>query len=221
MQAALDDYSKYFDTLGFSVHSKKVRVRVEVDARTREGVRMLSSFDPSTESIVIDSSVVSDLDLPRREYSHFVLLKQRANTDEIYVPDVYLLESDLADYFVCSFAVGHRLRPVATVVLKLATPRTLDNNRTFIDLCPLILRSKKVEKFGVVSLWAIRKALNPATADKVAALAWVKMAAVQQEGEAGTNFIKSLLSAARDSGSPDAVSKVVKILQQRKFHVPS
>jgi hypothetical protein len=106
LQAALDDYSKYFDTLGFSVPSKKVPVRVEVDLSTRKG--WLSYFDPSTETIVI---------APRREYTHFVLLKQRPSTDDFNKPDLYVSVREVVESDE-SFVIHWRHCPASSIQAK-------------------------------------------------------------------------------------------------------
>ena len=106
LESSLHNYTVYFNKLGSKVPSKKVPIRVEDSARVRPG--WASYYDSGSETIIIDSSIVSDVDAPRREYTHFILLHDRPDL-KMDNPGIYLIESDLADYFVCSFASGHNL----------------------------------------------------------------------------------------------------------------
>jgi hypothetical protein len=220
LESSLHDYTVYFDKLGFKVPSKKVPIRVADSAQMRPG--WASYYDPGSETIIIDSSIVSDVDAPRREYTHFILLQDRSDLN-VNNPHLYLIESDLADYFVCSFANRPQFAQNVASVLKLGTPyvRTLDNQNTFnrsMDATDAFMKGREI--WGG-AFWAIRSSLTAEVADKILVKAWQRLGPVEMGGDAASKFITALISAAIEGGSPEARSTITNILRQRKFPLPT
>jgi hypothetical protein len=127
IQNALDDYAKDFDKLGFNKPDKRVPIRVENGYMVRSGY--LSSYDQRNQEIVIDALIVSkaEVDAPRREDTHFILTINHPNLNFSKISNLYLLESDLADYFVGSYADRPELNRNIEFVR-----RTLMNKRDFV-----------------------------------------------------------------------------------------
>jgi hypothetical protein len=221
LQSSLREYEKYFDSLGFNVPPKKVDIRIEDDINHRPG--WYSYYDPSTESIVIDRRVISDVDCPRREYTHFVLMHQRPYESEMAsFWEIYLLESDLADYFIASFASRPELFKGVAGVLNLSKGyvRTLENRRMFSTSTDPEAAFREGREMWGGAFWAIRSALGHDDTDKILATAWRRMAEVKLGADTARNFIEAALSGAEDSGRPEARDTIIKVLRNRRFPIP-
>jgi hypothetical protein len=219
LQSSLHDYTAYFDTLGFNIPARRPTIRIEDDVSMRSG--WFSYYDPSSEAIVIDRRVISDVDCPRREYTHHTLLAQRPYPHEIAnIWEFYLLESDLADYFVASFSDRPQLyRGVAQILdLPSAYVRTLDNETRFTASTPPELAFNEGREVWGGAFWAIRSALGKQAADILLAIAWRRMAVVETGADTSSNFVAAMLSAAVETdGTSEAQSKIIDILRKRDF----
>jgi hypothetical protein len=97
LSAALDEYAAYLGGLGLPTEGQIP----EVDLTTApEG--MVSAYDPSTNTILIDPRLADDPQFTLHEYSHMVLA--RCGYVFEYGGALHLVENALAEYFVCAFA---------------------------------------------------------------------------------------------------------------------
>jgi hypothetical protein len=207
IEKSVSDYDRYLDHLGFSVVSKpKVRV---VPNANMDGY--VSQCDPDTDQIKIASSMINDLDSPRREYTNRALHQQDYTKDRDL--DLFLIKSDLADYFVASFADRPELSTGT------AAARNLDNQTTFDSAHPALdaWRGNRLVWGGL--FWAIRNAIGPQMADQILASAWLKMAKASTEGNAPAKFIAVVMTATREVASAESERVIVETLRQRKFPI--
>jgi hypothetical protein len=174
----------------------------------------LSYYDPETKAIVINRSVVGDTDFPRREYTHFILLKDRPNLD-LNEPHMYLLESDLADYFVASFANEPRIYHASGP----PNERNLDRKIAFDASMNASEAWKQGREVWGSAFWAIRESLKPHTdvADRILAMAWQRVGTVDKRQDTISQFLSAVKIAALDGGSLEIQSKVVQVLRERRF----
>ena len=221
LNSALREYSAYLDTLGLDSKSKIAKVRIERNVITDKNA--LSYYEPSTEEIVVDQSIASDIDLPRRDLTIHVLNLQRNNEITSLDSDEFLLESDLADYFVCSFSGRPQFGQDLAKTLNYPTPfyRSLESRRPFHDAKPAIAAFNENREVWGGAFWEIRAALGQNAADKILATAWKNMPPLGPKAHVAPVFIKTLLDAAEDSVSPEASKEVSKILRHRKFPLPN
>jgi hypothetical protein len=158
LQTSLDEYCRYAEEVGFAgMKDSKPTVRIEYDEKM---AGWLSQYVPNTGVIRIARSMEANIDSPRREYTHHILGIKRPDQNMNY-QDLYLLESDLADYFVGSFADRPELN-VGTPVF-----RTLINQETFEAVAqPNTAWRERREVWGG-AFWAIRSKLGREVTDKI------------------------------------------------------
>jgi hypothetical protein len=212
LDSGLRDYTRHFDRLGFGKPETEIPISIRDTANMRSG--WLSYYDPETKAIVVNRSVVGDTDFPRREYTHFILLKDRPKLD-LNEPRIYLLESDLADYFVASFANQSRIHHASGP----QNERNLDRKITFDASMNASEAWKQGREVWGSAFWAIRESLKPQTdvADRILALAWQKVGTVDKRQDTISQFLSALKNAALDAGSLEIQSRVVQVLRERKF----
>jgi hypothetical protein len=215
IQNALDDYAKDFDKLGFNKPDKRVPIRVENGYMVRSGY--LSSYDQRNQEIVIDALIVSkaEVDAPRREYTHFILTINHPNLNFSKISNLYLLESDLADYFVGSYADRPELNRNIEFVR-----RTLMNKRDFRDAQPPRQAFEEAREVWGAAFWAIRQSLRRASSDAILADAWRKLPDRFDDKDTASMFIDALLRSATTIGTSGAVASIKDILRERHFPVP-
>jgi len=213
LQASLNLYIAYFDQLEFSKPTTKVSVRVDTSKNMKDG--WLSYYDPGANEIVIDSSIAADIDNVRREYSHYVLIKNgHGNYDDAAL---WRIESSLADYFVCSFADRPEFGSKVAAVLKLSTPylKTLDNHLIYTPIAGSLQQGDNEALANGSTMWggafwAIRARLGQNVTDHLLATVW--RAAFATNGSADQAFAAALLKAAGDKATV-----VRAILEDRKI----
>jgi hypothetical protein len=212
LESGLRDYTRHFDRLGFGKPETEIPVSIRDTANMRSG--WLSYYDPETKAIVVNRSVAGDKDFPRREYTHFILLKDRPNLD-LNEPRIYLLESDLADYFVASFANQPRIYHVSGP----ANERNLDRKIMFDASMNATEAWKQGREVWGSTFWAIRESLepHPEVADRILAMAWQRVGTLDKRQDTISQFLNALKNAALDGGSLDTQAKVVQVLRERKF----
>jgi hypothetical protein len=104
----------------------------------RTGIARVKVLDITL--IQIASSMLEDVDSPRREYTNHALKRL---ADDLGDEHLFLIRSDLADYFVASFAYRPQLSARTPVA------RTLDNQTTFDAARPALDAWRSVGRFGV------------------------------------------------------------------------
>jgi hypothetical protein len=212
LDSGLRDYTQHFDRLGFEKPETEIPISIKDTANMRSG--WLSYYDEATNTITVNRSVAGDLDFPRREYTHVILLKDRQNLD-LNDPHLYLLESDLADYFVASFANQSRIFHVSG----LPNERNLDKKLIFDASMNATEAWKQGREVWGSAFWAIRESLkpHPEVADRILAMAWQRVGTVDKRQDAISQFLSALKNAALDGGSVETQAKVVQVLRERKF----
>jgi hypothetical protein len=211
LDSGLRDYTRHFDSLGFTKPETEIPISIKDTANMRSG--WLSYYDEQTKAITVNRSVSGDLDFPRREYTHFILLKDQQNLD-LNQPRIYLLESDLADYFVASFANQARIYHVSGP----PNERSLDKKITFDASMNATEAWKQGREVWGSAFWAIRESLkpHPEVADRILATAWRKFHAYKGQ-DAISQFLIALKDAALSDGSLETQARVVSVLSERKF----
>ena len=180
----LRDYTRHFDRLGFGKPETEIPISIRDTANMRSG--WLSYYDQEAKVVVVNRSVVGDTDFPRREYTHCILLKDRPNLD-LNEPRMYLLESDLADYFVASFANQPRIYHVSGP----PNERTLDREMSFDASMNAMEAWKQGREVWGSAFWAIRESLKPQTdvADRILAIAWQRVGTADKRQDTISQFL--------------------------------
>jgi hypothetical protein len=207
LQSSVNDYGRYMDHLGFTASSQP-KVRVVPD---EEMDGWLSNYNPNTGDIRIANTMIHDVDSPRREYTNHVL--QRVGDDPLD-EYLYLIRSDLADYFMASFAYRPELHAGTSVA------RTLDNQTIFDGAQPASGAWREGRGVWGGAFWAIRSALGPQAADQILAATWRRMPKVSADDGTPATFITALMDVCDDVASSDAKAQIAKVLRQRKFPIP-
>jgi len=218
--ANLDDYIRYLGKVGFDRPTPRPKVAVNRNQVAKQG--SYSSYDAQEERIDIDLSLASIPDVVRREYSHPRLQAQRPADESLHNPWLYILESDLADYFVCSFAdrPGFAQEAAAIPGWGAEIPRDLAGPSDFATLEPAAtVVYGRLEVWGR-AFWAVRDALGRDGADHLVAAAWKEMPKAENNSEVAQGFLAALLGSARRDFAPDVADRVEAIFVERGFPRP-
>jgi hypothetical protein len=145
-------------------------------------------------------------------------------THATYLPfgNLYLLESDIDDYFVASYAGRPQLYLELHRVLgsQAGPPTTLLNHEPFSRSTPSEIAFKENREVWGGMFWEIRTKLTRDTADKILADAWIQMPTQVKESDIAATFLKSLLTVA-DKSSHNAGETIRSVLHDRGFPHPS
>ncbi len=217
LERSLDAYAEYLAELGFARPPLDVSIRVEAPEKMMDG--WLSYYNSETHSIVVDSTVVADADLPRRDYTHPILWGYLQGWSQ----EIELLESDVADYFVCSFSNRPWFGAIVARVKGYEQPflRNLNSRAPFAKAQPAKQALLDVLEVWGGMLWEVRSALGKnadgkAKADSIVAQAWMRMPPLAENADPAASFIVCLLDAA----GAENVGVVRNALRERGFPVP-
>jgi hypothetical protein len=168
---------------------------------------------------VINQLIAGDVDVPRRAYTHHVLLAGRGKT---IGPNLQALEYGLAWYLPCSFAgrpiygeVAGRAMKADRPIADLSEPRNFKPFTSGNDLS----FSFEAGAAWASLFWEIRTRLGQQTADALVIQAWQKMSASfgkAADKSVARKFDQELLDAA-ENASKDARSVISTILTDRGF----
>jgi hypothetical protein len=168
---------------------------------------------------VINLLIAGDVDVPRRAYSHHVLLAGRGKT---IGPNLQALEYGLAWYLPCSFADRPIYGEVMGRAMKLDRPiGDLSQRLTFKPFISGNEYSFSFEGGGAWAslFWAIRSRLGQQVADALVIEAWQKTSASSgnaADGSLAKRFGQELLVAAANVPK-DARSVISTFLKDRGF----
>ncbi|HEY1928286.1 MAG TPA: hypothetical protein VGG92_12545 [Caulobacteraceae bacterium] len=219
IQNSLDEYTAYLERFGFQQPSTRVTIRA-VERVDADG-EWISAYNPANDEILLTPKASCDPDLVRREYTHHAMRMSRGDADDFNNAAFYLLESDVADYFVCSYAGRSTFAP--GYARANGQPRLLENDTAYSLLGdPRQAWLDNSEIWGG-ALWAIRKRLGPVAADFIVAKAWTEMPTIEaNDDEVASKFIAALATSAQAISSrtildAEGVSAAIEILSQRGF----
>jgi hypothetical protein len=218
LEKSLNDFIAYLDRLGLKREAEKVSIKV-----VKGDEALYPFYRPDEKVIVINQSLTGDLDVPRRAYSHHVLL---AGHGEPIKPNLQALEYGLAWYLPCSFADRPIYGEVMGRVMKLDRP--VGNISYRFDFKPFKSGNEYSFSFEGGQAWAslfweIRTRLSQQVADALVIQAWQKTSAWRKTSAPSDNaadssvpkrFDQELLAAA---DAKDARSVISTILKDRGF----
>lgn len=215
LQKSLDDYIVYLDGLGLPKPTNKVVIHVAARLPI-EGAA--SYYNPEKNSIEILDSIANDVDTPRREYTHYILLTGKSFGDGANRAG---LEGALTFYLPCSFAD----RPVHGEAAKAALPA--------IDLSQRVpFKALKSDDYGELNavktswaslLWQVRTRLGQQTVDQIVVQAWLHATPwsdAQSDTSVAAKFAGQLLVEAKGM-SANAADVFRSVMRDRQFPLSS
>jgi hypothetical protein len=122
LENSLNDFITYLDRLGLKRAAERVSIKVVKGDDT-----LYPYYQPDEKVIVINQLLTGDVDVPRRAYSHHVLM---AGREEIG-PNLHALEYGLAWYLPCSFAGRPNYGEFSARAMKLDRPNIGDISQHF------------------------------------------------------------------------------------------
>lgn len=213
LQKGLDDYIAYIDKLGFPEGERKVTLRISDESHMLAGWR--SYFDKASNEIVINESLAQDPDIYRREYSHYILLR---DWKEKTIVGAGVLESDLVDYFVCSFSNRPEFGLIAAKSIDGASRfiRTLKNNAAYRASPERGLGIQSDEVWGGL-FWNIRDAVGQENADNILAQTWRLLSPSTSSADVAAEFTRKLVATANQVLPVESANIVQNIMKERGF----
>jgi len=214
LEKSLNDFIAYLDRLGLKREAEKVSIKVVTG-----DAALYPYYHPDEKVIMINQLIVGDVDVPRRAYSHHVLLAGHGKT---IPPNLQALEYGLAWYLPCSFADRPIFGEFMGRAMKLGRPIG-DISQRF-DFKPLTSGNKHRYDFEGGEAWAslfweIRTRLGQQVADALVIQAWQKTSASSDNAADGSlpkRFDQALLVAA-ENVRKDARGVISAILKDRGF----
>jgi hypothetical protein len=213
LQAMLSNYTNYLNGVGF--HTDKIPIRIDE--------KVLNAWFDGKD-IFINPKFSGDVDVPRREYTQYVLSTNILSGGEYKNELRQHIESALADYFSCSFANRPLFGEIVAAVMNLPRPyiRDLNNSRSF-DEAPDVRGSVTLDRGEIWggAFWELRSVVGQDLADRLLAGAWQSMAWPNAEKETAQKFIDTLLLKAKAMATDQQIAAIVTIFRKRGFPVPS
>lgn len=215
LQKSLDDYIIYLDGLGLPKPPNQVRIQVTAHPDVKG---MASYYDSQKNSIVMLDSIANDIDTPRREYTHYILLSGKtigagANRGGF--------EGGLTLYLPCSFAGrpvhGEAAEPVLRAI-------DLSQPVPFKALKPDDYAQLQALKTSWASLlWQVRTKLGQQTMDQIVVRAWLHSAPwrdTESDSSVAAKFAQQLLEEAKGI-NVDAANVFRSVMRDRQFPLSS
>jgi hypothetical protein len=211
LEKSLNDFIAYLDRLGLKREAEKVSIKV-----VKGDDALYPYYRPDEKVIVINQLIAGDVDVPRRAYSHHVLLAGRGDT---IAPNLQALENGLAWYLPCSFADRPIYGEFMGRALKLDRPIGDFSQR--LNFEPFTSANESFQAGGTWAslFWEIRTRLGQQVADALVIQAWQKTSASSgnaADGSLAKRFDQELLVAA-ENVPKDARSVISTILKDRGF----
>ncbi len=215
LEASLEKYLSYLDSVGFPSNPSRVHIKIE------NRPMGLAYYNGGNQTIVIDSRIVADEHVAFREYTHHVLLGE---SKRLSGSQFGAIESGLADYYPCSFTNNPNLGEVTARVISPGQPyiRTLENNRNFNEFANI--ETSQFSYLGAEiwggAFWEIRVGLGQQAADSLLFAAWSITASTgSAEPVIAERFIAVLLDNARGRVNEEKVKGIEEILGNRGFPI--
>jgi hypothetical protein len=214
LQKSLDDYIVYLDSLGLPKPANKVRIHVTAHPKIEN---MASYYNPQDNSIEMLDSLANDIDTPRREYTHYILLAGK----NIVGANLAGFEGGLTFYLPCSFADrpvhGQAAQPVLRAIdLSQSVPFKALKPDDYAEL-------EALKKSWASLLWQVRTKLGQQTVDQIVVRAWLRSASwrdTQSDTSVAAKFTGQLLEEAKGI-SVDAADTFRSVMRDRQFPLSS
>jgi hypothetical protein len=214
LENSLNDFISYLDRLGLKRAAERVSIKVV------KGNDALYPYYMTDEKVIaINQLLAGDVDVPRRAYTHHVLLAGRGDMG----PNLHALEYGLAWYLPCSFAGRPIYGELSARALKLDRPNIGDLSQHFnFKLFTSGDEGSFLFEGGAAwagLFWEIRTRLGQQVADALAIEVWQKTSVSYSKAadRSVANRIEQELLVAAENVSKDARSAISTILKDRGF----
>ena len=213
LQKSLNDYIAYLDRLGLRRDAEQVSIRI---TRSAKGEPAGYPYYNSG-TIVIDQAIADDVDMPRHEYTHHVLM---AGHERMSSPAFSALEMGISWYLPCSFSGHPVFGTVAAQAMKVPRAEIGDFSQP-MQFAPPTKRDDYSYTYQGGAMWGtlfweIRGRIGQQGADAIIVQAWNDIEPLDNDAPITQRFSRSLVKAAA-SISSDAQNAVSELLKKRGY----
>jgi hypothetical protein len=207
LQANLERYIAYLDSVGFPASTKKVVVRVKDDIHGNV------MYVPGTGELWIGADVINDISGPLQQYGVSVLLDEGPAEGAVLG-----IKFGTADYLTASFLQNPKLGETIAKVAKPPKPylRTMQNERKFTKpkANPDFPDHLDAGEIWGGLFWELRQRLTREKFDPILAKAWLSVKFPPNGSEAPKAFVSAILANA---GGESVVKEIKDALVKRDF----